>query len=390
MLKVGIDLISFYTSSQYLDLNSLAEARGIDPQKFSVGIGQKQMCIATTDEDPITMGANAAAKILADCDKSSIQTVLFCTESSVDQSKAGGIFIHKLLDLPSNCRVVELKQACHSATSAVQLACGLVTRHPEKSVLIIASDIAHYDLNSPGESTQGCGAVALLIKADPRILVVEPATGCYTIDSVDFWRPNYSKTPIVIGKKSTLTYIKSAKECWKNLTEESNISFDEISAFCYHLPFSKIAEKAHTKVAKVGKSLKSDDELRSQLEPSLRYNQKIGNSYTASTYISFCSLLDNSLDLTNQKIGFFAFGSGSVGEFYYGTIVEGYKNVLKTKEHQAMFEAQTEISFETYLELHEFRHKELSEDCEFSQNTKGLFRLAAIKDQHRVYAKCEK
>ncbi|MCK5834611.1 MAG: hydroxymethylglutaryl-CoA synthase [Lentisphaeria bacterium] len=390
MVKVGIDLISFCTSSQYLDLKSLAEARGVDSSKFYDGIGQEQMCIATRDEDAVSMGANAASKIMPDCDKTSISTVLFCTESSVDQSKSGGVFIHKLLDLPNNCRVVELKQACYSATSAVQMACGLVCRNPESSVLIIASDIAHYDLDSPGESTQGCGAVALLIKQNPRVMVVEPPTGCYTSDSVDFWRPNYSKTPIVNGKKSTLTYIKSAKECWTNLSKNSAVSFDDISSFCYHLPFSKIALKAHSRVAKAGDSSKDIEALAAQLEPSLLYNKKIGNSYSASTYISFCSLLDNSRDLTNQKVAFFAFGSGSVGEFYYGTMVEGYKSVLKTVDHQAMFDQQIEIDFSTYLDLHEMRNNDQLEDCEFPQETTGEFRLAAIKNQHRVYARCEK
>ena len=390
MLKIGIDLISFYSSNQYLDLKSLAEARGFNAKKFYDGIGQEQMCISANDEDAITMGANAAVKIIEDCDKSSIETVLFCTESSVDQSKSGGIFIHKLLDLPSNCRVVELKQACYSATAALQMACGLVSRHPMKSVLIIAADIAHYELNSPGESTQGCGAVALLVKHDPRILAVEPASGCYTTNSVDFWRPNHLKTPIVNGKRSTFTYIKSAKECWKNLVAASDICFDDVAAFCYHLPFSKIAETAHNKVAKVAGSLKSDAELIAQLEPSLFYNKKIGNSYSASTYISFCSLLDHSLDLTNQKVAFFAFGSGSVGEFFYGKIVEGYKSVLYTTQHAQLFKAQNEISFKEYLRLHAYRNKDQRDDCEFPQETKGMFRLAAIKDQHRVYAKCKK
>ena len=390
MLKVGIDLISFYTSNQYLDLKTLAEARGLDHKKFYDGIGQEQMCIAPADEDAISMGANAASHIIKDCDKSSIDTVLFCTESTVHQSKSGGIFTHDLLDLPSNCRVVELKQACYSATSALQMACGLVSRHPNKSVLIIASDIAHYELDSPGESTQGCGAVALLVKFDPRILVVEPPSGCYTTNSVDFWRPNYLKTPIVNGKRSTFTYIKSAKECWKNLAEVSTISFDDVAAFCYHLPFSKIAETAHAKVAKVAGSQKSTDELIAQLEPSLIYNRKIGNSYSASTYISFCSLLDHSFDLTNQQVAFFAFGSGSVGEFFYGTVVEGYKSVLYTAKHTEIFKEQVEIAFEEYLRLHAYRNNDQREDCELPHETTGEFRLAAIKDQHRVYATCKK
>ncbi len=389
MVKVGIDLISFYTSNTYLDLNELAEARGVDVNKYYVGIGQERMSIPTPDEDVVTMGANAAQTILNDCDKSTIGTVIFATESSIDQSKAAGIFIHDLLDLPKDCRVVEVKQACYSATAALQMACGLVTRTPNKSILIIASDIARYDLDSPGEATQGCGAVALLVKQDPRILEVSEHSGCYTQNNHDFWRPNYRTTPIVNGKSSTLTYIKAARKCWKALEENAGLEFDDIEQFCYHLPFTNMANKAHLKVARDSKSEKDKSELLAQLEPSLVYNRKIGNSYSASTYISFCSLLDHCKTLENQKVGIFAFGSGSVGEFFYGTVVAGYQKWLYTSKHQAIFEKQQPISFQKYLTNHGQRVLG-PEDITLQQETSGNFTLRGIKDQHRVYQQCQK
>ena len=38
-----------------------------------------------------------------------------------------------------------------------------VKNHPERKVLVIASDIARYSLASGGEVTQGVGAVAMMI-----------------------------------------------------------------------------------------------------------------------------------------------------------------------------------------------------------------------------------
>ena len=40
-MKIGIDLISFYTPHYYLDLKTLAGERGVDPNKFYTGIGQE-------------------------------------------------------------------------------------------------------------------------------------------------------------------------------------------------------------------------------------------------------------------------------------------------------------------------------------------------------------
>ena len=41
-----------------------------------------------------------------------------------------------------------------------------------KSAIVIVSDIAKYDIGSAGEYTQGAGAVAILIKDNPRLLAL--------------------------------------------------------------------------------------------------------------------------------------------------------------------------------------------------------------------------
>ena len=176
-MNIGIDQISFYTSQYYLDLQTLAAARGVDPDKYIVGIGQSKMGIPSPDEDVVTMAASAALPLKEQGALAGAETLLFATESGVDQSKAAGLFVHGLLDLPSRCRVVELKQACYSATAALRMAMGLVAMRPQSKVLVVASDIARYTLGSPGESTQGCGAVAFTISADPRVLAIDPEAG---------------------------------------------------------------------------------------------------------------------------------------------------------------------------------------------------------------------
>ena len=62
-MKTGIDQISFYTSQYFLDLKTLAEARGADPEKFYTGIGQEKMGIPPPDEDVVTMAASAAFRL---------------------------------------------------------------------------------------------------------------------------------------------------------------------------------------------------------------------------------------------------------------------------------------------------------------------------------------
>ena len=386
MSSVGIDQISFYTSNYYLDLRTLAKAQNTDPEKYYVGIGQEKMGMPAHDEDIVTMAASAAAPLFENADSKEISTLLFATETGIDQSKAAGVYVHRLLGLNENCRIVELKQACYSATAAVQMACALVARQPEKTVLVIASDIAKYDLDSPGEATQGCGAVAMLIRANPRIITIDPEVGNYTEDVMDFWRPNYRKTAIVDGKYSTKIYLKSLKRAWGHFREASSLAFTDLSYFCYHLPFSRMAQKAHRHLSKVNKSPLDAAGIEAQIEGSLLYNKLIGNSYTASLFIGLTSLLENcKKDMAGQHIGFFSYGSGCVAEFFSGTVVDGYEKWLFKELHMSMLDSRSELAYEQYLELYHAPDPQDGESLHIAADTKGKFRLANISDHKREY-----
>ena len=120
-MSVGIDEISFYTSNYYLDLRTLAEVQQTDPDKYYEGIGQEKMGMAAPDEDVVTMAANAALPLIERVGTDAVSTLMFATETGIDQSKAAGVYVHRLLGMNSNCRVVEMKQACYSATAAIQM-----------------------------------------------------------------------------------------------------------------------------------------------------------------------------------------------------------------------------------------------------------------------------
>lgn len=65
-----------------------------------------------------------------------------------------------------------MKEACYSATAALDYARLHVEKHPESKVLVIASDIARYGAHTSGEPTQGAGSIAMLISQDPQILLL--------------------------------------------------------------------------------------------------------------------------------------------------------------------------------------------------------------------------
>lgn len=256
-------------------------------------------------------------------------------------------------------------------------------------MLVIASDIARYDLDTSGEATQGCGAVAVLISADPRLIEIDPEVGNYTEDVMDFWRPNYRSTALVDGKYSTKIYLKSLKKAWENFTEVSSLAFSDFSHFCYHLPFSRMAEKAHKHLAKINQAGLSLEQIEQQIEDTLHYNRIIGNSYTASMYIGLTSLLENcKQSLAGNRVGFFSYGSGCVAEFFSGTVVAGYEQCLHTLNHRKMLDARQEVSYDEYLKLYRHPDPRDGEHHDIPAGTTGRFRLAAISGHKREYVIC--
>jgi len=389
VLKVGIDTISFYTSHYSLDLARLAEVRAVDPEKFYIGLGQRKMAVPPPDEDIVTMAANAARKALTDIPLETIEMVLFATESGIDQSKAAGIYVHDLLDLPERCRVIELKQACYSATIALQLAVPYLRQHPNKKILLIASDIARYGLETPGESSQGCGAIAMVLSANPRILALEPEYGVVTENVMDFWRPNYKDAAMVEGKYSSKLYLHMLEKTWQQYHGLSKRHFNEHAFYCYHIPVPRLVEKAHQHLAKTcGIDKLSDELLQRQIGWSIEYGRKIGNCYTASLYIGLASLFDFTTDdLTDQRIGFYSYGSGCVAEFFSGIVQAGYKKMLHTDYHQAMLQKRQALTYDEYETFYSFLFPEDGSHCELPFNQTGFFRLKAIRDHKRIYEK---
>lgn len=389
MKSVGIDKASFYTSQYFLSLTTLAEGRNVDPDKYTIGLGQRKMAVMPPDESIVTMAAAAAERILQDEDKSKIRTLLLATESSSDLSKSAGIYVHRLLDLNPHCRVIETKQACYSGTCAIQLALSHVSRFSDEKVLVITSDIARYGLGTPGESSQGGGAIAMLISTDPRLLAIEPEAGLYTEDVMDFWRPIYREAPLVEGKISCDQYLKALKATWADYHERSKRAFSDHQHFIYHIPFPRLAEKAHQKLSMTnGQGRPSAEALSAALDNSLEYSREIGNCYTGSLYLGLISLLENnSDDLTGQRIGLYSYGSGCVAEFYSATVQPNYQAQLFTKAHQEMLSERTELDMTQYESFYSYQYPEDGSSQTMPEQTTNAYRLSAVENHKQIYIK---
>lgn len=379
MMNIGIDAISFYAPQYFLPLEILAKARQVDPKKYSQGLGQHCMAVLAPDEDIVTLATNAAARLLRNTQSDDIDLLLFATESSIDQSKAAGIFVHGLLKLSEHCRVIELKQACYSGTFALQTAISFIQTKKANKVLLIAADVARYGLGSVGESSQGAGAVALLIAPNPKILVIEPESSFLTLDTMDFFRPNYKTEAIVDGHYSCALYLNMLKKTWQAYQEKTQRHASDFAAFCLHIPVPRLVEKAYDYLRPQGASFYKD--------ALLHYSRAVGNCYSASLFLGLCSMLEQCHDDFSGKIlGCYSYGSGCSAEFFSGIVQDKYKDYLDTAYHEQMLFKRVELNIKSYEQYYAWSYPTDGSHCVIPLHTHcGYYRLAQLTEHRRHY-----
>ena len=382
-MRIGIDKMAFATTNDYLDLVELAKERSVDPNKFTIGIGQDLQAVVPPTQDIVTLGATAAKKLLTPELEKNISTVIVATESGIDNSKASAIYIKRLLGLSDFTRTVEMKEACYSATAAIQFAKGVVALNPQETVLVIAADIARYGLNTPGEVTQGAGSVAMLISRNPHILTLEDTTVAYSKDIMDFWRPLYATEALVDGKYSTNVYIEFFLQTFTRYQQLTGRELADFAALTFHMPFTKMGKKGLEGLLK-DRNDEVAQRLRTQLTASQLFSRQVGNLYTGSLYLSLMSLLQNSDLKAGSRIGLFSYGSGAEGEFYTGILEDGYEHYMNNIQEE--LEHRHQVSVAEYEKLFSSQLGMNDQDIEFDVTNDPLpFVLKGQKDHQRIY-----
>ncbi|WP_412990168.1 hydroxymethylglutaryl-CoA synthase [Pediococcus siamensis] len=387
-MKIGIDQIGFYTPGFYVDMAELARARQEDPNKYLIGIGQRKQAVIPNSQDAVTMAANAADQIITDENRQKIDLILFGTESGVDNSKSAAIYLQQLLGLSNQTQSIELKQACYAMTAGIQMATDHVAAHPQSQVLVVGADIARYGLHSAGEPTQGGGAMAVIIKAEPQILAVSSESTHYVADIMDFWRPLYATEALVDGKYSSKQYIEFFKRTFAAYQEKTDLRITDLKALIFHLPYTKMGLKALKSILDQTDSDQANRLLR-EFEYSRVYNREVGNLYTGSLYLSLLSLLSNSESLAaGDQIGLFSYGSGAEGEFYTAILQPHYREHLNVAGIEAALSHRTQLTVAEYETM--FKSQLPLSQGDFVtdfQKYPAKFYLAGQKNQQRQYRK---
>jgi hydroxymethylglutaryl-CoA synthase len=424
LLPVGIDDMAFYTPKLYLDIRTLAEKRGIPYEKLSQGLGLLKMGVCDAHEDAATMAAEAIGALIErnGLDPRRIGRIYLGTESALDGAKPTGTYAVEMVqsrlaarygtDCFRHCDVLDMTFACIGAVDALQNTLDWVAADRSRVGIVVASDLAKYELHSTGEYTQGAGAVAMLVAWNPRLLVVRRLFGVAMESVHDFYKPRrerFSETPVFDGQYSNLCYqqrmVEALADFRRRAVADGAMRDDQFRALserwarmAFHLPYAfhakrmyveqfveerKMSGKWPADVSKFGfaeplaeqfpdkKSyekaqaafFKTVSESRiyrrfvaEKLEKPQRASQEVGNLYTASIFLALMSTLEcdalEGAHLARKRVGFVAYGSGSKAKVFEAVVQPAWAAVAR---HFGVFEQlkkRRAVDYDQYEALH--------------------------------------
>jgi hydroxymethylglutaryl-CoA synthase len=418
MSRVGIEALYVYSPDYYVDNAELAVARGKEPRHFTEGVGIKAFAVAPPNEDQASMAATAAHRLMDahGISPADIFRVDTPTESGLDGSRALVSDVIGMLEQAygkgslSHVLGYEQKFACVSGMerymdTSAWFAANWNTR---KYALILATDVAKYNLNSGEEPTQGAAAAALLIGSDARLLEVVPGQfgSALRHEMRDFKKPGARTIAMVDGAVSYASYLTEMKEAWLNYQaaiakaglirpkpEQSTLDF--IDRAIYHNPHKKMVISAYASLLihewrslprwkkveeeigpepsragmddlayymsegykdyrrKFMKSPQFANDFEAHIGSSLIAPDLIGNSYSVSVFVGLDSLLENDKeDLTGKTVVLCGYGSGSHAVILGNKVPEGYKEISKRLDLMPRLLARRKLSIEEYERIH--------------------------------------
>lgn len=240
---VGIDSASFTAPRSYVKLVELALKRKVDPNKYKKGLLSKEMRIPEIDEDIISLGLKAGYNALSrgGINPKEIDALFVGTETEVYAAKSISNIFAEMLEISPHALTQDIYNACAGGTLAILNAIGLIEKEVINKALVISADISSYHLGSPGEPTQGSGAIALIISRNPRVAVFSERFGKVSGNVNDFFRSANEKNARAFGKYSQEAYLKFQLGAYDDLI--NTIGDFHADFYTFHAPYSKLPLK---------------------------------------------------------------------------------------------------------------------------------------------------
>jgi 3-hydroxy-3-methylglutaryl CoA synthase len=366
--RVGIERLNVFPTTTALHMEDLGAARNFDTNFVRRELAVDERGVNPPWEDPVTMAVNAAAPILEGIDPDEIGLLIVGSESGVDQEKPISSWVHRYLGLGPQCRNFEVKHACYGLTGSIQLALswlasGLAGDH---KALLINTDQSVIALAESYEPVTGAGAAAILLSQTPRLVAYELGrAGVCAFEVSDVFRPS-PKVETGNSETSLFSYLEGLEKAYAVYVAAvyEPVEFDAYFEWhVYHMPFPGMALRAHRTLLTASGDY-SKDEARAHYErkclPSTTFARRTGGVYGASTFVGLLGLV-HGMDqvIPGDRIGVYAYGSGSCAEFYSVILLDEAKTVAAEADLGASLDSRLRLDIDTYEKIERERDESI-------------------------------
>jgi hydroxymethylglutaryl-CoA synthase len=338
--KIGIVGYGCYVPRFRIKVEEIAKVWQQDAESIKNSLIIEEKSVPDLDEDTITISVEAAKNALlrAKIDSQKIGAVFVGSESHPYVIKPSGTVVAEALGITPDVLVADLEFACKAGTAAMQICYGLVKSGEIEYGLAIGADTAQGKPGDALEYTAAAGGAAFIIGKNP--LAEIEGFYSFTTDTPDFWRREGQEFPRH-GARFTgePAYFKHVISATQGLMNKLNLEAKDFNHVVFHMPNGKFPIAAAKKLGFA----------KEQYLTGLVVT-KIGNTYSGSSLLGLCSVLD--IAEPGQRILVTSFGSGAGSDSFSFIVTDEINNRVNLAPKLGYYVNKKEyIDYGTYVKL---------------------------------------
>jgi len=265
-------------------VESLAELQTLNPDwrvdQLYEKVGIDKRYVSTPEETPLSLGVQAAEKLLEGADRSTIDGVVYVTQTPDSLIPTTACLLHARLGLPGHAFAFDVNQGCSGFVYGLSLATSLLTGQGLTRCLVVCAEtyskhIAVTDRTCRPIFSDGAAAVLVEREGPGRIgpfVFVTDGTGA---SSLTLRPAEAGGAPQLYmdGPGVLLFTMSRVPRAVKDLLEKAGVALDDVDLFVFH-------QASRVVLDNIKRTLKVDE------AKLFRNYQEMGNTVSATIPIA--------------------------------------------------------------------------------------------------------
>jgi 3-oxoacyl-[acyl-carrier-protein] synthase III len=226
-------------------VESLAELHALNPdwriEQLYGKVGIDKRYVSTAEETPLTLGVQAAEKLLEKVDRSSIDGVVYVTQTPDSLIPTTACLLHARLGLPARAFAFDVNQGCSGFVYGLSLATSLLDGHGLGRCLVVCAETYSKHIPLTDRTCRPIfsdGAAAVLVERDdagrigPFVFMTD-GTGA---QHLELRQSETGGAPQLFmdGPAVLLFTLSAVPRAVQDLLAKADIALDAVDLFVFH------------------------------------------------------------------------------------------------------------------------------------------------------------